>query len=1093
MPYRLLMTHPSSPIKEKYPTDFQVDLNGKRNDWEAVVLLPFMDEDSLLAAVQSIPFSELTPGERARNSHGPSKHFLSSREADFAAKVASPFPTRLPDFTTTAACVELKLPFVDHGVPFPCSWTAGTHAPGTHPDVADLPSFRPLVHSGRLEVTGVDVFGQSAKGESLLVTLGTRSSEDRDFITFDSVEDNETAAVGTTTRHRDRSELNDPAPECSPVYWSTKGAAIASGLGPGSAVWVRYPWRLLAVVHSLSDKHNRVTQVKANGDGDTVEEPVSEDSFVLRANTAAATLMGSRAIDSGRPCIVIDANAVERKDALTGSPIQFSASPATYIAQTVIPMGLNDAEGLAASVVAAANQSTPICSPFSVGERVLVVGRNTFCGCRAYVEKCNDDGKYLVSLSVRAQYAREPAFGYRVVAQARASERWVSTGKAASIVGLAVPVLLTITGSVRVRVPNSPKEEIDIGLGIRYSGRGLFVPGYARIDEHGSFLLSQKTTDLVSSYRQNFPELFRSLTSRSMENQDSKRTQRGAGRAFEASDLFGSLSDPKNALIAAASWVATSELATLPLVAEGALVLPKYAIMELEKEASLATDLQADAMKFGEGERRRAQVVLPRWLCCNGRESSEVYASMMAQGAAETLADKSVQVRLGDRVVNRLAVGPVPFGLRGTVVGVHVGKSSSSKNENAEEDDASMKESVVTLNSNLVEVLFDEGFIGGGDLNGRCSATRGKAVNADTLIILRPDRENQYYNSNYARVARAYSTRHANELSLAKQESEQRALETTAIANAAVLSYADATKGARITTQSEPRFAVVPEPAAVSYEPRHTGSNSARPEGQKSWPSPQDFPIPSFVRGLPGPSGLRSEHKTVTSSNAIISVPEREQASSSVADTGVTDEALVHAFDLESVEKRLKQMLNLSGASAKASGANMRNDTSVAARSSAPVEQGSSCEAGGSSGRGAGIAGSRAKKNVGNRGRGRGRAVSRPAGRGGGSVEHDERGRGSRAPAGNSTSSDVDSTGVLGNAATRNGGRGRGQPQNEFTTRSTTNTERGRGRGRGRGRSHGAPGARTGAASSDVVQNASPVGEADDEIVRFWKQLQSDK
>jgi hypothetical protein len=370
-----------------------------------------------------------------------------------------------------------------------------------------------------------------------------------------------------------------------------------------------------------------MTQVKANGDGDTAEEPVSEDSFVLRANTAAASLMDSRAIDSGRPCIVIDANVVERKDALTGSPIQFSASPATYIAQTVIPMSLSDAEGLAASTVAAVNRSTPIHSALSVGERVLVVGRTAFCGCRAYVEKCNDDGKYLVSLSVRAAYAREPAFGYRVVANARASERWMSTGRAASIVGLAVPVLLTITGSVRVRVPNSPKEEIDIGLGIRYSGRGLFVPGYARIDEHGSFLLSEKTTDLVASYRQNFPELFRSLTSRSMESQDSKRTQRGAGRAFEASDLFGSVSDPKNALIAAASWVATSELATLPLVAEGALVLPKDAIMELEKEASLATDLQVDAMQLGEGDRRRAQVVVPRWLCCNGRESSEAYGS----------------------------------------------------------------------------------------------------------------------------------------------------------------------------------------------------------------------------------------------------------------------------------------------------------------------------------------------------------------------------------------------------------------------------------------------------------------------------------
>jgi len=45
-PYRWLMTDSTSPIIEYYPEDFRTDLNGKAQEWEAVVLIPFIAEVS---------------------------------------------------------------------------------------------------------------------------------------------------------------------------------------------------------------------------------------------------------------------------------------------------------------------------------------------------------------------------------------------------------------------------------------------------------------------------------------------------------------------------------------------------------------------------------------------------------------------------------------------------------------------------------------------------------------------------------------------------------------------------------------------------------------------------------------------------------------------------------------------------------------------------------------------------------------------------------------------------------------------------------------------------------------------------------------
>uniref|UniRef100_A0A8C2UKN1 5'-3' exoribonuclease 1 n=1 Tax=Chinchilla lanigera TaxID=34839 RepID=A0A8C2UKN1_CHILA len=91
--YQHLMTSEDSPIIEYYPPDFKTDLNGKQQEWEAVVLIPFIDEKRLLEAMETCNHA-LKEEERGRNRHSECLMCWYDKDTEFT--YASPWPEKFP-------------------------------------------------------------------------------------------------------------------------------------------------------------------------------------------------------------------------------------------------------------------------------------------------------------------------------------------------------------------------------------------------------------------------------------------------------------------------------------------------------------------------------------------------------------------------------------------------------------------------------------------------------------------------------------------------------------------------------------------------------------------------------------------------------------------------------------------------------------------------------------------------------------------------------------------------------------------------------------------------------------------------------------
>jgi 5'-3' exoribonuclease 1 len=149
-----LMTDIHSPIIDFYPMTFELDMNGKKASWEAIVKIPFIDEKRLLKAIDT-KIKGLTKEEVQRNQKGDQKElrFLDNE------KVYKSDLTEFPDFK--CFCEQVKFEYKPRNNVRVNRLCDGARLGNLM--ASGFPSMGHLNHTWSLGHHGVQVFNQASQ------------------------------------------------------------------------------------------------------------------------------------------------------------------------------------------------------------------------------------------------------------------------------------------------------------------------------------------------------------------------------------------------------------------------------------------------------------------------------------------------------------------------------------------------------------------------------------------------------------------------------------------------------------------------------------------------------------------------------------------------------------------------------------------------------------------------------------------------------------------------------------------------------------------------------------------------------------------
>uniref|UniRef100_A0A8C1DQD7 5'-3' exoribonuclease 1 n=2 Tax=Cyprinus carpio TaxID=7962 RepID=A0A8C1DQD7_CYPCA len=462
--YQHLMTSPGSPIVEYYPQDFKTDLNGKQQEWEAVVLIPFIDEKCLLAAME--PYTpKLTPSEKARNRHTECAVYCFDKELDYVYN--SPLPQLFPNIVH---CRVRQTP-----IPMD-AWRVSLDHVGHRVDRGPLyfcgfPTLQHIRHKFYKKKTGVMVFQQSSRGENMILEI-LASQE------LEQVED-------------------------------------VAALVLGKSLFVNWPHLMEARVVAVSDGETKFSldepsQVLYLGD---TPPPTKVTRLTDKEQKEWVKEVQGLSEYKRKGIVINETDVVVYGQLLTGRKYVIGQSGKVHLekqfAKQVLPFPFQTiVKDIKAFDSSLAHFKT-LEELFPPGTVVFMVG-NPYYGAMGDVQDSSDvisEGRVRVVFSVPC----EPQLDALIQNQHKYSVKYSPGYVLASRLGVTSYLVSRFSGSIFIgrgskKNPHG-EQKANVGLNLKFNKKNEEVPGYTKRTEK-EWLYSAAVEELLAEYLERFSELF---------------------------------------------------------------------------------------------------------------------------------------------------------------------------------------------------------------------------------------------------------------------------------------------------------------------------------------------------------------------------------------------------------------------------------------------------------------------------------------------------------------------------------------------------------------------------------------------------------
>ncbi|KAA8915313.1 hypothetical protein TRICI_002542 [Trichomonascus ciferrii] len=455
--FRPLMYEETSPILDFYPHNFELDMNGKKNEWEAVVKIPFVEEKRLLSALATKE-KYLTEEERRRNSFGKNLKFIFNPQVDYK------YPSSLPGIFLDiphSHCIEQELDHVDLNqdqVRFGLMENVKLGAEA----LAGFPSIKTIPHTHTLERAGVQVFQQPTRNESIIIALKN-------------------------------------------IFEDDTASSIAEKLLDES-VFVGWPYLREAKVVAISDELFRYEKSQGTITSNPHPQKTLDD---WKKRTSKFEEYFSRiGVRIGTVDIVVHVKKlkglIRTRDGAYVKEFGLNEDEPeddSYALQTLVEEVANEDERFKE------RESLPVSEEFPLDSKAVNLGPT------GYGNPVTIIGHSVDKLDIKLMKLErpEPGFGIKAAIHERQSFRYYPSYEIAKMIKMHPLMLSKITSSFLVLVGN---KKYDAGLSLKFEAKRLKVLGYSRRGQRG-WEFTPQTIQLIQEYRQQFPDVCQALSEHS--------------------------------------------------------------------------------------------------------------------------------------------------------------------------------------------------------------------------------------------------------------------------------------------------------------------------------------------------------------------------------------------------------------------------------------------------------------------------------------------------------------------------------------------------------------------------------------------------